>query len=117
MSSHNKHINHSKKNNDQKNASDINAISDLLNNLNPEDLSTLLSNYNLSTPKTVNKSEVSEPITAPIVKADQIQVENSSSSNKTLELLIAIRPLLNYQSCRTLNKMIQLFAISNILRR
>lgn len=119
MSNHNKHvshIDHATEKNDQKNTSDIDIISNMLDKLKPEDLSALLSNYNLGSSKAINQNKVFQDVT-PIVNPNQIRIQNNSNSNKILELLIAIKPLLSFERGQTLNKMIQLYAVGNILKR
>lgn len=107
---HRRHISNSNKNNDRKNTFDINNIANLFNNIKPDDLSALLSSFNLSDSKTVIPDQVVQK-SDPIIKPVQSENTNSSSGNRTLDLLNAIKPLLSDDRSKTLAKMIQLYSI------
>lgn len=113
---HRRHINNSKKSTDNKSTFDINTIANLLNNIKPDDLSALLSTLNLGGSKTVSPSEVTQDNETP-VKPAQTENQNSSKSNPTLDLLTAIKPLLTNERGQTLDKMLKLYSIGNILKK
>lgn len=113
---HRKHLSNSNESNDKKTGFDFNTISSLLNNIKPEELSSLLSSFDLNGSKTVIPDEVIQS-SEPIIKPVQTEEVNNSSSNKTLDLLNAIKPLLSNDRSETLAKMIQLYSIGNTSKK
>lgn len=113
---HRRHIDHSKENNNKKSTFDINTIADLLNNIKPEDLSALLSTFNLGSSKNVNQNELIQEDET-MSKPDQDEVQNTASSNTTMDLLTAIKPLVSYERGEILDKIIQIYSISNIIKK
>jgi hypothetical protein len=119
MSSHKKHkghINHSKKDKNKKGTFDINTIADLLNNIKPEDISTLVSTLNLGGFKAANKNEEiqnGETISEPV----QTENKNNSSSDTTLDFLTALKPLVSYERGQILDKIMQIYSVGNILKK
>jgi len=140
MSSHRKHsrhINHSNEDNNiniekkvdennennennlnNENASPFNSntIAELFNSINPKDLSSLLSNFNLDGLKTVNQDEVikEEKTTREFSEPD---IKNNAKRNTTLEFLAALKPLVSYERGQILDKMIQIYSIGSIFKR
>ena len=113
---HRTHINNSQENNDSKSTLDINTIANLLNNIKPDDLSALVSSLNLGGSKTVSPNEVTKNDETP-VKPVQPENQNSSNSSTTLDLLTALKPLLTAERSQTLDKILQLYSIGNILKK
>ena len=139
MSSHRKHSRHidrsneNKKENiekkvDEKNEKassfDFNSIADLVNNINPEELSSLLSNFNLDGLKTTNQDEVikEEETTRESAKSDskndsRNDSRNDSKRNTTFEFLTALKPLVSYERGQILDKMLQIYSIGTMFKK
>jgi hypothetical protein len=115
MSKHRKKHNRQQDNNDANNFDlnnfDMSQMGSLLNNINPNQIAGLLNNVDLNQLTSMfqgmssNNSQNSQVAPVP------------SGGDKRLELLNAIKPLVDADKSRLIDTMIQVYAISKIMKK
>ncbi|ERI89407.1 hypothetical protein HMPREF1982_04678 [Clostridiales bacterium oral taxon 876 str. F0540] len=87
---------------------DMSQMGNLLNNINPNQLSGLLNNVDLN--------QVTSMLQGMGVN-NSPNVEQSNYNDKRLELLNAIRPLVDADKSKLIDTMIQIYNISRIVKK
>lgn len=87
---------------------DMSQMGSLLNNINPNQLSGLLNNVDLN--------QVTSMLQG-MSGSNSPNVEQPVSSDKRLELLNAIRPLVDADKSKLIDTMIQIYNISRIVKK
>ena len=108
-------------NNDVKEGSlNTNTIADLINNISPEELNSLLSNFNLDTLNTASKDQdikKDETISKPTEFNNKSNSKSNSKSNITFDFLTALKPLVSNERGEILDKMLQIYSIGSIFKK
>ena len=118
---HRRHINESKENNNNKNGSDmISTITNLLSNINPEDITALLASLKLGGSKSVNQNDViqdGEIFHNQGQTQGQTQGQNNFRNNTTSDFSNILKSFVSYAGSQNIGRMLQMFGAGNLNKK